>query len=419
MKIVRDVFLGVVFLALIVGVGVFIFLGTFGINSRLPQITLQVSKALARSVTIGHVGLAICRDGIALDVGPVVIADDADFTSQPFISVDRVRLGLDAIALISHRQIRITSILLRSPEIHIIRSDQGAMNFESIVSHAARPAALKPNNSFVESQERKTTVTASPLLYVKSIKSIKIRQASVSFIDQNPAFPLDIWVSDINAGVDDFSLTKPFKLSLEARTLSNTPNVHVNAVVSLNDHLDVAGSDLTFHTNLSQLDVNQVKGASPELAHIENLDITKMVLSHLLGTISEFFTLPDHLLDGEVNGKLTFSAHDNAVSIEDSLVQTKNLDFFAKGSVDKALNTNVETVLRLGSDVSLSLAGRVEMLKFLMDENKRIAIPARVSGVFPHLEYKLDKDFRKKIKKAFKKEGPKQIINDVLNNFLR
>jgi hypothetical protein len=152
---------------------------------------------------------------------------------------------------------------------------------------------------------------------------------------------------------------------------------------------------------------------------MENFAITQMILSPALGTIAEIFALPDHFLDGPLNGQCALSVHDGAVFIEDSLLQTKNFDLTLRGLVDKGLNTDLQTTLRLGSDVSFFLAGKVKMLQYVMDENKRITIPARLSGVFPHLAYKLDKDFRKKIKKAFAKEGPQQMINDVLNNFLR
>src|SRR5208283_5619093 len=120
MKIIRGIFWGVVFLGLIVGAGLFIFLETFDTDSYLPQITRQASKILERVVTIGHAALGISWDGIILDAGPVVIADDVQFTSQPFIRVDRVHVGLDIVSLIVHREIRMTDLLLQSPEIHII-----------------------------------------------------------------------------------------------------------------------------------------------------------------------------------------------------------------------------------------------------------------------------------------------------------
>jgi len=472
MKIIRGVFFGVVFLGLIVGAGLFIFLETFDTDSYLPQITRQASKILERVVTIGHAALGISWDGIILDVGPVVIADDAQFTSQPFIKVDHVHVGLDIVSLIIHREIRMTDVLLQSPEIHIIRSQEGVFNIHSIVGAFAGGESKPAPGGHLGANPRAghAALNRDSALFFKIggfPRWIRIRDAAICFIDQEEAFPLDMWVSDINVDIDHFSLTKPFKLSIKASTLSQVPNLSVSAWVSVNNHLsfpnasignlDVTISDLTLRTDLAQLDAHEVKGLSPGLAHIsvpthltgrisidlahvemgtstpltaagrltltdgviENFDITQMILSPVLGVISEIFALPEHFIDGPLNGQWTFSVHDSAVFIENSLLQTKNFDFTAQGSVDKGLNTDLQTMLRLGGDVSLSLAGRVKMLQYVMDDNKRIAIPAHLSGVFPHLEYKLDKDFRKKIKKAFKKEGSQQMINDVLNNFLR
>ena len=442
----------------------FIFLETFDTDSYLPQITRQASKILGRVVTIGHVALGISWDGIILDAGPVVIADDGQFTSQPFIRVDRVHVGLDIVSLIVHREIRMTDVLLQSPEIHIIRSQEGLFNIHSIVGPLIGDKTKPVPGDRLEANPRQASVSSNRLnrdstLFFKiggSGHRIRIRDAAVCFIDQSENFPLDIWVSDINVDIDDFSLTKPFRLSIKASTLSQVPNLSIGAAVSLNNS-NVAISDLTVRTDLAGLDSHEVKGLSPGLAHIslpthftgkiaidaahvemgtstaltagarltltdcgmEDFAITQMILSPMLGTMSEIFALPDHFLDGPLNGQWALSVHDGAVFIEDSWLQTKNFDLTFRGSVDKGLNTNVKTMLRLSSDVSLSLAGKVKMLQYVMDENKRITIPAHLSGVFPHLAYKLDKDFRKKIKKAFAKEGPQQMINDVLNNFLR
>ncbi len=237
-------------------------------------------------------------------------------------------------------------------------------------------------------------------------------------------------------------------------------------------------SDLTFHTDLSQLDLNKAKGISPVLSHIsspasvtgsgvpthitgivsihltnleigapgvltasgeaaltdcviEHFNIVKEVLFYTLGTIPGLFEVAGNFFNGVLNNKLggdntiiekaraQFSIQKHTLFIKDSLVQTKAFDFTANGSVDGGLNTSLQTMLRLNEDVSASLKDKVNMLGSLMGDDKRIAIPARLSGVFPHLEYKPDKEFRKKAKKAFMKEGPKQIINDVLKNLLQ
>jgi len=152
---------------------------------------------------------------------------------------------------------------------------------------------------------------------------------------------------------------------------------------------------------------------------IENFNMAQALLSQTLGSFSGILESVDNFIDGKLNGKAGFSIHDRSVFIPDAWIKTKSFELTAKGSVDQGLNTNLQTSLVLDESVCVPLAAKVRMIEYLMDDNKRLTIPAQVSGVFPRLEYKMEKDFRKKIKKAFKKEGAGQVINDVLSSFLR
>ena len=138
MKIVRIIFFTLLALSLIVCAGIFIFFKTFNTDQYLPQITQKASFALGRPVSITGVGLGFSLRGITLDAGPVTIADDPDFTTQPFIKVDRVRVSLDLRALILRREIHITDILLQSPRIHFIRSQEGNFNCSSVFAGTAK-----------------------------------------------------------------------------------------------------------------------------------------------------------------------------------------------------------------------------------------------------------------------------------------
>ena len=132
MKIIRIILFCLLGLSLIACSGIFIFFQTFDTDQYLPQITNKVSLALGRPVSIGHVGLGISARGITLDAGPVTIADDSGFTTQSFVRIDRVRISLDLRSLILHREIHITDLILQSPQIHFIRSQEGNINVRSI-----------------------------------------------------------------------------------------------------------------------------------------------------------------------------------------------------------------------------------------------------------------------------------------------
>jgi hypothetical protein len=286
------------------------------------------------------------------------------------------------------------------------------------------------------------------------IKSIKIQDASVSFIDQNQGLLLDIWLTDINASLNDFSLTKPFRLTFDASLYSDSPNIHGSVLVSLpsppvgNDlsKQSVRFKDLSLHMDLSQINIDELKGISPQMPRspdfkkitgavqlnmpyqdngvsgdieangdliitdgaIKNFNVINTVLSHILGVVMGMDSIKDKLggIDTVIEKAVVkFSFRNNAFSIEDSLIKTNIFDFTAKGTVDKGLYTDLQTMLHLNIDVSTALVNEFEGLKFLCDDSKRISIDASLKGVIPHLKYKPNKDFRKRSKKALIEEG--------------
>ncbi len=441
MKIIRIIFLSLLALSLTVFTGIFIFFETFDSDQYLPQITKKASLALGRPVSIAGAGLGFSLRGITLDAGPLTIADDPGFTTQPFIKVDRVRISLDLRSLILRREIHITDILIQSPRIHFIRSQEGNINVRSfgqkIQSAASLPTpaseAGSPVSSVIASEAKQSfkngiasslentprhdttardveaigpfdTIKALPVI---NIKSIKIQDATISFIDQSQGMPLDIWLSGINASLNDFSL------DLSKRS--------------------VRASDLKLHTDFSQLDVKmpdnsivkniagvvQLNMTNLEISAsgdfkangdiiitdglIKHFNIIKTVLSHTLVSFGGIDGTIDKL--GAENtviekAEAEFSLHDKAVFIDNSLIKTNIFEFTAKGPVDQGLNMDMQTMLYLNTDISATLVNEFEGLKFLCDDTKRIAIDAGLKGVIPHLKYKPNKDFRKKGKKA-------------------
>jgi AsmA family len=415
MKIIKIIFFSLLALSLIVSTGIFIFFETFDTDQYLLKITNKASLALGRPVSIGHVGLGFSSRGITLDAGPLTIADDLDFTAQPFIKIDRVRISLDLKPLILQRKIHITDILLQSPQIHFIRSLEGNINARSI-GQASRSAveAVSPvpsdptehSSLFVIASKAKQSFNSKQTI---NIKSIRIQDASISFIDQNQSMPLDIWLSNINANLNDFSLSKPFRLSFDASPLvfkSISPQLpdspifkHITGVVQLNmAHLELGTSGNVEASG----DIIITDGI------IKNLNIINTVLIHTLGVIRGMDRIKDKLGAGDTiveKAEAKFSFHDKVVYLDDSVIKTNIFEFTARGSVDQGLNTDMQTMLHLNTDISTALVNDLEGLKSLCDDSKRIAIGASLKGVIPHLKYKPNKDFRKKSKKALIEEG--------------
>jgi hypothetical protein len=403
MKIIRIILFSLLALSLVISAGVFIFFQTLDTDQYIPQVTKKVSRILGRSVSIGNLGLGLSLQGITLDAWPLIISDDPRFTAQPFIKVDKVRLWLDLGSLVLRREVHIKEILLQSPQIHFIRSLEGDINARSIGRTARTivvPAPRLPARQEVGMAGFSSSAIQARGQFPITIKSIKIQDASISFIDQNQNFPLDIWLLDINANINNFSFSKPFQLSFNASPL-------------LLKGISPGESDSFISKNITGV----VQLNMPYSGHgnivmtggvIKNFNIIKTVLSHTIGVFGGLDGIIDKLGASDTvikKAKAEFSLHDKIIFINDFLIETNIFELTAKGSVDQGLNTDMQTMLRLNEDVSAALVNEIDGLKLLCDDSKRIAINASLKGVIPHLKYKPNKDFRKKSKKLLMEEG--------------
>ncbi len=430
MKIIKIIFFSLLALSLIVCASVFIFFETFDTDQYLSQITKKVSLALGRQVSIGGVGLGFSEQGITLDAWPLTIADDRAFTTQPFIKVDRVRVSLDVRSLILQREIHITDILLQSPQIHFIRSQEGNFNARSILQEGqfvyrhpdpsvilSAAKDLNKINSLKDSSPLGLRMTKEVLhnspfkeyavFSAINIKSIKIQDASISFIDQSQGMPLDIWLLNINASLNDFSLSfnaSPLVFKGISQGDPDSPIFkNIAGVVQLN--MGHPQGDIIITGGVIK-NFNIIK----TLVETQNFASLPMGFGNMEGFIDKLGA-EDTVIE---KAEAKFSFHDKTVFIDDSLIKTNIFELKAQGSVDQGLNMDMQTMLRLNEDVSAALVNELEGLKFLCDDSKRIAIGASLKGVMPHLKYKPNKDFRKKSKKALIEEG-----GNFLKNFLK
>jgi len=465
-KITRLIFFSSLAFALILCTGIFIFFQTFDTEQYLSPITQKISLVLNRPVSVGHLGLGLSSQGIALDAGPLIITDDANFTTQPFIKINRIRLGLDFKSLILKHKIYITQIILQSPQIHFIRSQEGILNVGNIGPAIANiPPVIENINPVIASAAKKSLTKIWPVSNPQTnhsgenskkqslpsdvnIKSVIIQDASISFIDQSQVLPLDIWLSNINVNLNEFSLSKPTQVLLEACLYSQSPNIHAQTLMfwdQAKQSIEISG--LSFHGDFSQLEMDRLKAISPVILDnsmlsnikgslqlniadleinssrgvvatggdilisgvvIKNFNLIKSLLSHALGAFGGMEGYIDKLKANDTiiqSADAKFAIHDKAVVIGESEIKTNILELTAQGSIDQGLNLDMQTILHLNEDASAALINELDGLKYLMDDSKRITIDASLQGVIPHLKYKPSKDFRKKSRRFFMQEG--------------
>ncbi len=412
MKIISNIFLSLLALCLVACTGIFILFQVFDASPYLPQLTQRVSVALGRPVSIGGLGLGFSSTGITLDAGPVIIADDSNFTQQPFIKVDKISFMPDIKALLVHHELDISEVIVKSPQIHFILSAEGVMNIHSI------RLTKTPSVMAGESVQSSKTAVSVPLPAVNmkpahrtiNIRRIKIRDASISFIDQTQNFPLDIWLKHINANLNDLSLAEPIQLTFNASSL-------VLKGISPGSLDSQVFKDITGSVQWNTGDSSAKGGMTISGGTIKDFNIFRTAMSYALAAFGGVGFNIDNLLSTQLKNKLSSSDtniksadfqlayHDKTFFIDKSSIKTDILEMTAQGSIDGGLNMDMQTMLYLNEDVSTAFVSELEGFSVLCDDSKRIAIGASLQGVIPHLKYKLNKDFRKKSRKVLMQEG--------------
>ena len=138
--IILGIILGVIILAVLL-VPLFI-----NVDSFRPEIESKLSAALGRSVSIGKIQASLFSGGA--EASNIVIKDDPAFNKGPFLQASSLQIGLEWMPLIFSRQIKVTSLTIKNPEVLLVKNNAGKWNFSSMGNSSApgrsQPASGKP-----------------------------------------------------------------------------------------------------------------------------------------------------------------------------------------------------------------------------------------------------------------------------------
>ena len=184
----------VLFVAVLVLVLFFVNADTFR-----PTIESELSSALGRKVTLGHLGLSLLTGSLVAD--NISIADDPAFSTAPFLDAKELRIGVELGRLLFHHSLQVTDLIIKSPSIQLIHAANGAWNFSTLGGAAAKPAPAPASGN------------AIPALTVNKL-AIENGAAVLSSL---PADGKPLQCTDVNLTVTQFSPTAsfPFTLSLQ------------------------------------------------------------------------------------------------------------------------------------------------------------------------------------------------------------
>jgi AsmA protein len=166
-----------------------------------PKIENELSRALGRKVTLGHLSLSIFSGSLVAE--DISIADDPAMYQSPFIKAKKLHIGIELAQFLFHHSIQITDITIDSPSINLIHTANGTWNFSNIGS-SAQKSATKP------SAQQESMIPAL------TIGALKIKDGSAT-ISSLPATGQPFTSTGIDISVKQFSFLKSFPFELSAK----------------------------------------------------------------------------------------------------------------------------------------------------------------------------------------------------------
>jgi AsmA protein len=133
----------IVGLILLIALCIPLFLDADSFRNRIES---TLTTSLGRKVTLGKLDLSVLSGSLVAE--NTTLADDPAFSTQPFMTVSKVKIGIEMIPLVFSREIHITGFALDSPKINLLRAANGTWNYSTIGS-AQKTAPAKDSNSLI------------------------------------------------------------------------------------------------------------------------------------------------------------------------------------------------------------------------------------------------------------------------------
>lgn len=234
MKLWGKVLIGVVAAIILAAIAVPLFVNA---NTFRPMLENQLSTALGRQIKLGDLSLSLFSGQmVAKDIS---ISDDPAYSPTPFLEASSLHIGVEMKPLIFDHALRVTSLKVDRPRIHIVHAANGTFNFSSIAKSQA--------NQDKSAQAQRES--AFPDLKVGLLKIID----GVATVDSLPRERGPLVYDKVNLQVEKFSFLSAFPFVLTAN-LPGGGDLSVKGTAGPIDSNDAANSPFTADLNVKHLD---------------------------------------------------------------------------------------------------------------------------------------------------------------------
>ncbi len=247
-------------------------------NDFRARIEATLSKSLGRKVTIGNLQLSVWSGGLVAE--NATIADDPRFSTAPFVQADTVKIGVELLPLLFHREVRVRGFVLQSPKIQLLRDANGTWNYSTIGSAGGQRAV--PNAQ---------TKQAFPDLTAGHV-NIKDGRITVGIAPVNDvAGAANRVYQQVDLDVRNFGFASSFPFTASAR-LPGEGTVNIKGTAGPINQQDASATPFSGHLEIRHLDplaagfVNAADGISGLIQSIvldaswngQQMHVTKLIV---------------------------------------------------------------------------------------------------------------------------------------------
>jgi AsmA protein len=180
------------------------------VNQFRPTIEEKASAALGRKVDVGNLSLSLFTGSLAAD--NLGIADDPKFSNSPFLTAKSIRVGVELLPLILHKDLNITNIVIDNPEVTLLRNPGGEWNYSSFGASGAKAQGKQetPKTPAPEQPAETSAAKAGEFSVEKlELRNGRVVVGSTNSQKRNTYDKVDLTASNV-------SLTTKFPVTLSA-----------------------------------------------------------------------------------------------------------------------------------------------------------------------------------------------------------
>lgn len=231
MKFLKWLFIGLVSVVLIVGIGLVVIVNSVDWNDYRETIQTQTAKHTGRELTISGDLKPSFFPWTGISIGGVTLANAEGFEGDMFAKVDSADVKVEVLPLLK-REINVRSVELHGLNINLQRNAQGITNWDDL--------AQRESTTTTETEEGTTTEVEgnSPTIAALAVGGINITGADVRW--QDDMANTDVHLSKFALETGAIELNKPFDLSSTFNIDSNSMGLQagVKALAEVSVDLD-------------------------------------------------------------------------------------------------------------------------------------------------------------------------------------